>query len=219
MPQSTPGPESGQPPRRCPHCRTEQAAGDFTAKARWCRECVREYNRRDYLTHRDVRLAKQRRYESTHRAAALVRVRTWRAGRPDARREEYRRYYATHRERERERRRAAWERNPEHFRERGRRSYRRNPERYKPAYHKRRALKLRNGGAYTLAEWRALCARGEHRCLCCGRAAPEIGLTPDHVLPLSRGGSNDIGNIQPLCLTCNLRKGTRATDYRPERGT
>lgn len=45
-------------------------------------------------------------------------------------------------------------------------------------------------------------------------AAKKRRLTPDHVVPLGKGGSNDISNIQPLCLPCNLKKHNRCTDYR-----
>jgi hypothetical protein len=31
---------------------------------------------------------------------------------------------------------------------------------------------------------------------------------------LSKGGTNYIDNIQPLCLTCNLRKARTIIDYR-----
>lgn len=78
--------------------------------------------------------------------------------------------------------------------------------------HAYRARKAANGGSYTAQEWNELCAFYDHACLCCGECKP---LTPDHVVPISRGGSNAIENIQPLCLDCNRRKSTKTIDYRP----
>jgi 5-methylcytosine-specific restriction endonuclease McrA len=49
----------------------------------------------------------------------------------------------------------------------------------------------------------------------CAAQEPDITLTADHVVPLSRGGANDIGKIQPLCGSCNSRKHTKIVDYRP----
>ena len=41
----------------------------------------------------------------------------------------------------------------------------------------------------------------------------------DHVIPLSRGGSNDKDNIQLLCPSCNMSKGAKEqTTFIQERG-
>ena len=77
--------------------------------------------------------------------------------------------------------------------------------------HKRRTL-IQNAGSHTEQEWNELCARYNHKCLCCGEIKP---LTKDHVLPLSLGGDNTINNLQPLCLACNLKKHAKHVDYRP----
>ena len=82
--------------------------------------------------------------------------------------------------------------------------------------HLRRA-RLKNAcGAWTVEQWEALKACTHHACACCHRKEPDIKLTPDHIVPLSRGGRNDIGNIQPLCLQCNQKKNTRTVYYMPE---
>ena len=36
----------------------------------------------------------------------------------------------------------------------------------------------------------------------------------DHVVPLTRGGTDDIGNIQPLCGACNRKKFVDTIDFR-----
>jgi hypothetical protein len=50
------------------------------------------------------------------------------------------------------------------------------------------------------------------RCLCCGATND---LTFDHVLPLAKGGTHELANIQILCRRCNIAKGVRlGLDYR-----
>jgi 5-methylcytosine-specific restriction endonuclease McrA len=67
---------------------------------------------------------------------------------------------------------------------------------------------------FSVQEWQDLKVRYDYTCLACGRREPDIKLTVDHVQPVSRYGSNTISNIQPLCLSCNSRKGTKTIDYR-----
>jgi len=46
--------------------------------------------------------------------------------------------------------------------------------------------------------------RGKGRCVKCGSRE---NLEIDHVVPLARGGSNRLENLQLLCQDCNRRKG------------
>ena len=92
---------------------------------------------------------------------------------------------------------------------------RNNPELYRAYGHKRRANKTKAGGSYTVSEWESLCKKYNYRCLNCGKKRK---LTADHVIPISKGGTSNIDNIQPLCGPCNSSKGTKTTDFRRPHG-
>jgi len=54
--------------------------------------------------------------------------------------------------------------------------------------------------------------RDGHTCKYCGRSAPEVRLTVDHVMPVTLGGSDDPSNLVTACSECNSGKSSVPAD-------
>ena len=155
-----------------------------------CKQCKREYKRQYYAEHRK---------EENKRTAQ------WRTDNPgyDAQ------YNAEHRKENREHN-AQWRaKNLNYYKQ-----YRiDNAGKYRAYAANRYALSIAAEGYFTDEQFTKLCEQHDNRCLCCGKVKK---LTVDHIVPLSKGGSNDISNIQSICGPCNSKKGTKTIDYRPK---
>lgn len=79
---------------------------------------------------------------------------------------------------------------------------------YQPGQRKirRKVNLIFNGGFHSKGEWENLKAQYDWKCPSCKRREPEIKLTRDHIIAISKGGSDNIENIQPLCRPCNSKK-------------
>jgi 5-methylcytosine-specific restriction endonuclease McrA len=105
----------------------------------------------------------------------------------------------------------AWrEANAERCRENLLRWIEENRERYNLA-HRLKKQRKRAAGTLTSTDWALVLKVYGNACLACDK--PEV--TIDHVVPVSKGGRNEIDNVQPLCGYCNTSKGTKTIDYRP----
>ena len=49
--------------------------------------------------------------------------------------------------------------------------------------------------------------RDNYTCRKCGRKASEGRLEVDHIVPVSKGGTDELNNLQTLCFECNRGKG------------
>ena len=205
--------------KTCSKCRVSKPEKTFSKNASrkdglqdWCKECLRAYYQDNqdriraqtikyYRANRIQRLACQRAYRKANRARWLEYDRRYYREHMEEYAQAYVVYYSTHRDEIIENV-ARWRRqHPEQLRANAR------------AWTQRRRARIANAaGSFTYVDFQELCDRTENKCLCCGNEN-EL-LTADHVVPLSQGGDNSIENIQPLCQSCNSKKGQKTIDYR-----
>lgn len=88
-----------------------------------------------------------------------------------------------------------------------------NRDKLKFYKYKRRAL-IKISNKFSAQNWRDMKSEHKNTCLSCSQKEPNIILTIDHIIPLSKGGTHEKKNIQPLCNKCNLVKNARTIDYR-----
>lgn len=141
-------------------------------------------------------------------------------------------YYAANRERMKERSRAWAAAHPERVRECRRAWVMANSERireYKRAYYATRGERVRTRnrlratrkrgaeGSHTATDIRIQYENQKGKCYYCGEFTGKK-YSVDHVIPLSRGGSNDPSNLVIACPSCNSAKKDRLPHEWPEGG-
>lgn len=67
-------------------------------------------------------------------------------------------------------------------------------------------------GTHTKEEFQEMVSFFSGMCVKCGDNSG--GVFRDHIVPIYKGGSDSIKNLQPLCRRCNTGKGPESIDYR-----
>jgi len=131
-------------------------------------------------------------YAASQKPHSRKRFKAWKAAHPERHAESRERYAATHHK---------------EILESNKRWLDKRPAKRLEYRHRRRSLEvLAAGSGYTTAqhiEWRWQMYGG--KCWICGGDADEL----DHVIPLTKGGSNWPANLRPACKHCNTKKGNR----------
>lgn len=182
----------------CPSC---NARKEHYAKGQ-CRPC---YWRQYYQERRMEIIQSQKEWRAKNRERHREYNHRWRQEHSEEKKLYSRRYYQEHQEDDLARSRRWQQDNPEKVAARNRRWQKKNPEKMRIYVTHRRARKMKAKGHASAEQ---ILARIEYYgglCYLCGKPYEAI----DHVIPLSRGGSNWPANQRPICGSCNSRKGAK----------
>lgn len=102
---------------------------------------------------------------------------------------------------------------------RKREQHKKNPEIKRCGVRKRRAMIRGAEGRHNAKDIAKLLEAQKHKCVYCPTDLREHGYEVDHIVALSRGGSNWPSNLQILCKPCNRSKWCKdPLDFAKEKG-
>ena len=168
----------------------------------------RDRHRRYAATHKDQLNANQRRWRRDNPEKAAAQDRRYREANPERRRDTAQRSYYKNWQENRTRIDEWARRNPEQKRRLRRESQQRNAEAMRARSDRRRARKRNATGSYTKNDIIRQYQSQKGRCWWCSTAVGSK-YHVDHLIPLSRGGSNEPRNLVISCETCNRSKSNK----------
>lgn len=173
--------------------------------ARACVECARMHRKARYWRDPKTAVATVQEYYRANREKVRNRANAYDRANPDKKRALFKVWYDRNREARAKLKAEQRKASPEVFKARYDRWAAANPEQVIAKNRLREARKKGAEGRHTGAEVKALLVRQKSKCASCATSL-KTGYHADHIVPLSKGGSNWISNIQLLCPTCNHRK-------------
>lgn len=199
----------------CPRCESKKPLEAFASHA-WCRECTKEYNRerrqKPEIKAKEKEQSKkwmaehpgyQNKWSKENRAKRRGYEKKHFLKNPQKRRDIEKNYRKNNKDKM-----ATWPCMSREVRIKAERKYVNTHREIIRAKVARYRISRKNvEGSHTLEEWAQKCKEYNYKCAYCGKI-PKI-ISRDHVIPISKGGTDYISNLIPACRSCNSKKRNR----------
>jgi 5-methylcytosine-specific restriction endonuclease McrA len=180
----------------CGGCKQTKPASDFSKSATQCKACYSAYHAARYKN------------DSAYAERKRAIKKAWYAKKQEYAKQYSRDWNAKNIERKRKAGRAWYRANAESVKATVRAWCKDNPEHANALYRARRARQRNALGMHTAEDVLRLYELQQGKCACC-RKQLNKQYHVDHIIPLIKGGTNDVLNLQLLCISCNTSKSDR----------
>lgn len=168
------------------------------------RKWGRESSKRNYHKHREKHLAACVKWQKLNPDRVKAATLKYTSKNADALRRKALEYYWRDPDSARLRSRTRYKNNPDKFKEYSKQRRALNPDLYRALGANRRALERNAKGKHTGADVLEILEDQGGRCAYCRKKLKRYHV--DHIIPLTKGGTNDRRNLQILCQPCNQAK-------------
>lgn len=183
-----------------------------------CRTCHLEDNKAYRDAHVTENRLRSQQYHAANRETINAKRRQYRKDNKQIINARRRAGYSIERDRRLNSGRRTYQKYRENYRKRRRDYAMSHRQQYLVRGAMRRALELNAPGTYTLQDVERQYRRQKGKCYYCHNRVNWGKHHVEHIVPLSRGGSNDPSNLVISCPTCNLKKHNKMLHEWPEGG-
>lgn len=184
----------------CKACQSAHKRAHYLAN----KAAITDYKRAYYLQNKEAVDTRSRAYYEANKESRDASSRAYNLANKESVDTHNRAYYQENKESISAYKRVYYQENKEELNAHNRAYKKAHPEVHVKARSKRRAQKLDNG-IFEISSKEITRIRNSP-CTFCNSTQ---GIHIDHIVPLSKGGAHSIGNLQPLCQSCNQAKSAK----------
>lgn len=196
----------------CTVCKEEKLITDFSMRKATkgilqskCKECTNSYSKAWYEENKEKRNALSNAWYEANKERHNLNSKIWYEENKELRNASIKAWADANKERLSVSRKAWYLANAEHRSAAKKAWNKANPEKTSAYCRNRRALKKTADGSHTGEDIKNLLSLQKSKCAVCCKPIV-TGYEVDHIVVLSKGGSNDKYNLQLLCQPCNRSK-------------
>ena len=173
------------------------------------KEKIKKGKRKHYEENKKEILEKHKQYREEHKEEIREKNKIWHENNKESKKESDRKYRENNKEKIQKDKKRQYVENKEKIKKRAKEYNKNNPHIKFNSHVKRRCLEETQGKGITKEQWLEMMNFFEWKCAYSGIVLGKNNRSVDHIMPLDKGGENEIWNLVPMLINYNSSKHTK----------